>query len=147
MLLATGLKNRALSLIDSSKKFLFAEKNLSGQLKQILVPVNTGTLVTKRVPVLFLETKDKSIESQLFAPEQVPEMNTNNIKNKLKDNFLSSESNWKTINLKTRESINTYFKLELSKNENESHSIKPRVAEQIMKLWLNDNSLQSNTKH
>jgi len=144
MLYATSLKTKALSLIDSAKNYLFSEKNLSAQLEEILIPVEIGVVVTRQIPVLYLESKNESNGSDvaIISPEQIPALT--NSKTKLKDSFSNAGSKWKTIESKNREHINTFLKLELSSQESEKHNINPRVAQQIMQLWNNDSNIQTN---
>lgn len=145
ILFATGLKNRAVSLIDSGKNYLLSEKNLSEQFKQILSPVDVETVINRQIPVLYFEAKNSSNSSevQIITPKQIQAL-TNN-KTKVKDSFSNSRSNWRTINPKDREQINTYLKIELENKEAESNKLSPRVVDQIMRLWEQNSNLQSNT--
>lgn len=144
MLLTSRLKSKALSLIYSSKNYLFSEKNLSEQLKEILFPIGIGVVGTKKIPVLFLESRNQNNRNDILiiTSAQIPALAAN--KAKLKDHFLNSESNWNLLDFKKREYINTFLKLELSSLESEMHNFNPRVMEEIMKLWNNDNIIQIN---
>lgn len=146
MLFATGLKSRALALIDSSKNYLFSEKNLSAQLHQILTSVEIEKLVTRQIPVVYLESKNQSNgnDVDIISSSQIPSLKES--KTKLKDGFSNSGTKWKTIDSKSKEQINTFLKLELSSQEsNNQNRINPRVAQQIMQLWNNDSNIQINT--
>ncbi|MBS1775322.1 MAG: hypothetical protein JSS64_03470 [Bacteroidetes bacterium] len=141
ILFASGLKSKALSLIDSAKNYLFSEKNLSVQLQQILSPVEAKTIVRKQIPVLYFEAKNSSNANdvQIVSPKETSAL-TNNEK-KLKDGFSNATNKWKPLDAKNREQLNTFLKLQLSgKNQN----INPRVAEQIMQLWKQDTNIQTN---
>lgn len=144
MLFSTSLKNRALSLIESGKNYLFSEKNLSSQLHQILSAVEIEKVVTKQVPVLYFEASnsENGHDVNILSPGLIPNL-TNN-KAKLKDSFSNSVSKWKQIDGINKEHINTYLKLELASAEGENHNINPRVAEQIMKLWAQNSNIQTN---
>ncbi|MBK7970536.1 MAG: hypothetical protein IPK08_17245 [Bacteroidetes bacterium] len=144
MLFASVLKSTALSLIDSAKNYLFSEKNLSEQLQEILIPVEIGIVLTRNIPVLYFESKNKENGNDvaIVTSGQIPALASN--KTKLKDSFSNSGSKWKTIDSKNREYINTFLKLELSNQESEAHNINPRVAQQIMQLWNNDTNIQTN---
>ena len=142
MLFATSLKTKALSLIESAKNYLFSEKNLSAQLHQILTQDEIGTVVTRQIPVLYFETRNSSNgnDVQIVSSEQIPEFAKN--KTKLKDGFSNAGSKWKQLDSKNREHINTFLKLQLS---GENQNINPRVAEQVMRLWNQDNNIQTNS--
>ena len=144
MLFASGLKHKALSLIDNAKNYLFSEKNLSAQLQEILIPMEIGVVVTRQIPVLYFESKNQENGNDvaIISSGQIPALATN--KTKLKDSFSNSGSKWKAIDSKNREHINTFLKLELSSQESEAHNINPRVAQQIMQLWNNDTNIQTN---
>lgn len=144
MLFATSLKVKALSLIDSAKNYLFSEINLSAQLHQILIPQEIGKVVTRQVPVLYFESKNRSNRNDvaIISPEQIPILATKNMK--LKDEFSNSSNKWETLNSINREYINTFLKLELSIQENGKHKINPRIAQQIMQLWNSDANIQTN---
>jgi len=144
MLFASRLKSKALSLIESSKIYLFSEKNLSEQLKQILIPVGSGGEGIKKIPVLYFESRnqDNGNDVAIISSEQIPTLASN--KTKLKDCFLNLESNWNIMDLNKREYINTYLKLQLSSLESETYSINPRIVQQIMQLWNNDKNIQTN---
>jgi hypothetical protein len=145
MLFATGLKNRALSLINSSKNYLFSERNLSSQLHQILSQVEIEKVVTRQIPVLFFETKNESNgrDVQIISSGQIPSLK--NSKAELQKGFSNAGNKWKTIDSKSKEYINTFLKLELSNQESDSNKINPRVARQIMQLWNNDSNIQINS--
>jgi len=145
MLFATGLKSRALALIRSSKSYLFSEKNISAQLHQILTPQKIEKVVTRQIPVLYFESKNQSNGNNvdIIFPEQIPSLK--NSKDKLKGSFSNSGNKWKAIDLKTKEYINTFLKIELSNHENVNKRINPRVAQQIMQLWDNDSNILTNT--
>ncbi len=144
MLYATNLKTKAFSLIDSAKKYLFSEKNLSTQLQKILTPEKIESVVTKQIPVLYFEIKSQSKfnDSRIIFPEQIPMLAS--CDTKLKDGFLVTDSKWKTIDFKYRENINTFIKIELSSQESDNGKINSRVAQQIMQLWNNDTTIQTN---
>lgn len=144
MLYTTSLKTKALSLIDSAKKFLFSEKNLSAQVQEMLIPEVIIDLVTRLIPVLYFETKNQENGNDvaIISPKQIPALVT--IKAKLKNGFSNSDSKWKTLDPKNREHINTFLKLEFSNQESEQNKINPRVAQQIMQLWNNDTNIQTN---
>lgn len=143
MLFASGLKSRALSLINSAKQYLFSDRNLSEQLEQILITENIRQVETKKIPVMYFENKNSSNASDvvLISPEQIPTLT--NSKKKLQESFSNAGSKWKTIDAKNREQINTFLKLELS-NQEANNKINPRVAQQVMRLWTNDTNLQTN---
>jgi hypothetical protein len=144
MLFASGLKSKALSLINNAKQYLFSEQNLSAQLQEILIPLEIAVVVTRKIPVLYFESKNQENgnDVSIITSVQIPALASN--KTKLKDSFSNSESKWKTLDSKSREHINTFLKLELSSQESETHSIKTRVAQQIMQLWNNDTNIQTN---
>lgn len=144
MLFASGLKSRALSLINNAKQYLFSERNLLEQLHQILITENITKVETRKIPVMYFEGKNISNASdvQIISPEQIPTLT--NSKKKLQESFSNSGSKWKTIDAKNREQINTFLKLELS-NQETNNKINPRVAQQVMRLWTNDTNLQTNT--
>lgn len=144
MLFASGLKSKALSLIDSAKNYLFSEKNLSAQLQEILIPARIGVVVSKQIPVLYFESKNQENGNDIaiITSGQIPALASN--KTTLKDSFSNSGSKWKTLDSKNREHINTFLKLELSSQESQTHNINPRVAQQIMQLWNNDTNIQTN---
>ena len=144
MLSASGLKSKALSLINNAKNYLFSEQNISAQLQEILIPVEIGVVVTRKIPVLYFESKNQENgnDVSIITSVQIPALASN--KTKLKDSFSNSGSKWKTLDSKSREHINTFLKLELSSQESETHSIKTRVAQQIMQLWNNDTNIQTN---
>lgn len=144
MLFASGLKSKALSLINNAKNYLFSEQNLSAQLQEILIPLEIGIVVTRKIPVLYFESKNQENgnDVSIITAVQIPALASN--KTKLKDSFSNSGSKWKSIDSKSREHINTFLKLELSSQESETHSIKTRVAQQIMQLWNNDTNIQTN---
>ncbi|TXH53869.1 MAG: hypothetical protein E6Q89_08945 [Bacteroidia bacterium] len=141
ILFASGLKSKALSLIESSKNYLFSEKNLAAQLQQILIPVEAKTATKKQIPVLYFEAKNASNANdvQIVSPKETPTLKSN--EKKLKDSFSNVASKWKTLDTKNREHINTFLKLQLS---GENQTINPRVAEQIMQLWKQDTNIQTN---
>ncbi len=141
VLFASGLKNKALSLIDSAKNYLFSEKKLSAQLQEILTPVETKTIVRRQIPVLYFEAKNVSNANdvQIVSPKETQALASN--EKKLKDGFSNAVNKWKTLDSKDREHINTFLKLQLS---GENQTINPRVAEQIMQLWKQDSSIQTN---
>lgn len=141
MIFASNLKSRAFSLINSAKNYLFSEKNLSVQLKQILSPVEIKAVVTRQVPLLYFEIKNQSNgnDVEIISAEQIHSLKNN--KSKLKEIFSNSQRKWVTLDSKNREFINTFLKLELSKD---NHKINPRVAEQIMQLWTKDINIQTN---
>ena len=141
ILFASGLKSKALSLIDSAKNYLFSEKKLSAQLQQILIPVETKTAIQKQIPVLYFEAKNNSNANdvKIFSSKETQTLKSN--EKKLKDGFSNATNKWKIIDAKNREQINTFLKLQLS---GENQTINPRVAEQIMQLWKQDVNIQTN---
>jgi hypothetical protein len=141
MIFASSLKNRASSLINSAKNYLFSEKNLSVQLQQILNPVEIKAVVTRHIPVLWFEIKNQSNGNnvEIISSEQIRSLENN--KSKLKASFSNSQSKWTTLDSNNREYINTFLKLELSKDNSK---INPRVAEQIVQLWTKDINIQTN---
>lgn len=146
MLFAIGLKSRALALIGSSKNYLFSERNLSAQLHQILTPNEIEKVVTRQIPVLYFESKNQSNgnDVDIIFSGEIQSLKEN--KTKLKDGFSNSGSKWKTIDSKSKEQINTFLKLEFSRQEsNNQNKINPRVAQQIMQLWNNDSNIQINS--
>jgi hypothetical protein len=144
MLYATNLKIRALSLIDRAKNYLFSEKNLSAQLQQILIPVEIGTIVTRQVPVLYFERKNplNGSDVSIISSEEIPALA--DCRTKLTDSFANSAGKWLALDSKKRDTINTFLKLELSSQESQKGAGNPRVAEQIMHLWSNNTSIQTN---
>ncbi len=146
MLFATGLKSRALALIHSSKNYLFSEKNLSAQLHQILTFVEIEKVVTRQIPVVYLECKNESNGSdvEIISSGQIPSLK--NSKAVLQKGFSNSGNKWKVIDSKSKEQINTFLKLELSNQESDKkNKINPKVAQQIMQLWNNDSNIQINS--
>lgn len=141
VLFASGLKSKALLLIDSAKKYLFSEKNLSAQLQQILNPIETKTIVRRQIPVLYFEAKNASNANdvQIVSSKETQALASN--EKKLKDGFSNAANKWKTLDTKNREHINTFLKLQLS---GKNQTINPRVAEQIMQLWKQDTNIQTN---
>jgi hypothetical protein len=144
MLFASGLKSRALSLIDNAKKYLFSEKNLSEQLHQILISGNIAKVETRNIPLMYFESKNISNGSdvEIISSEQIPALTSS--KKKLQESFSNSGSKWKTLDAKNKEQINTFLKLELS-NQETNNKINPRVAQQVMRLWTNDINIQTNS--
>jgi hypothetical protein len=143
ILYSTGLKNRALAMIESSKKYLFSEKNLAKHLKEILVPVNTSTLSQRYIPVLFFETRAKAFESIVISSRELTEMNSGATKSSLKNSFINEP--WIALSVEARQQIETYFKLELNKKQEHSNKeMDSRLASEILRLWQNDRTIKCN---
>jgi hypothetical protein len=144
ILYASGLKHKALLLIESAKRYLFSEKNLSAQLQEILIPVGIKSVGTINIPVLYVECKnqDNGNNSYVLSPFQISALVSN--EKKLMHHFSNSDSKWQTLNSKGREQINNFLKQELSQQSSEIGSVNARVAQNIMQLWNNDNNIQTN---
>jgi len=143
MLYATGLKSRALLLIDDAKSYLFSEKNLAGQLQRILTPSNTDEVAIRHVPVLYVESKNASaaLTVQVISSPQIPSLNTNS--EKLKWGFSNAGAPWKPMKPLHRERIGTYLNLQVAGYEGGSLKSNERVSKQIMHLWSNDNDIKT----
>lgn len=143
MLYATSLKSRALLLIDNAKSYLFSEKNLAGQLQQILTPSNTDKVAIRHVPVLYVESKNASaaITLQVISSPQIPSLNTN--AEKLKWGFSNAGAPWKSMEPSHRERIGTYLNLQVAGYEGGSVKTNERVSKQIMHLWSNDHDIKT----
>jgi TPP-dependent indolepyruvate ferredoxin oxidoreductase alpha subunit len=122
-----------------------SEKNLSSQLKQILIAEHYERVIEKQVPVIYFEANNnsKTNEDKIFAPEKIQSFTDNKIKEQLKGNFVANK-NWKTLNQKNRDNINTFFQLEFINREKANQKISPRVAQTMMHLWANNTNIQSN---
>lgn len=140
-LFASRLKSKVISLIECAKNYLFSEKNLSTQLQQILIPIEVKNVIKKQIPVLYFEAENGSNANyvQIFSPKEISKLNVS--EKKLKDGFSNAANKWKTLDLKEREQINTFLKLQLSA---ENSTINQRVAQQIMQLWNKDTNIQTN---
>jgi len=143
MLYATGLKSRALLLIDSAKSYLFSEKNLASQLQQILTPSNTHKVAIRHIPVLYLESKNESaaFTVQIINSPQIPALNTNS--EKLKWGFSNASVPWRPMEYSHRERISTYVNLQVAAYEGGSSKMNERVSKQIMRLWSNDHDIKT----
>ena len=83
-------------------------------------------------------------ENKIFTPEKVQTLNNSKIREQLNADFGKANKEWKSLNPKSRENVNTFFQLELINRENENQKITPRVAQAIMQLWENNTNIQSN---
>lgn len=145
IIFASGIKNRALSLIENARNYLSNEKNLSEQLKKILIPVNYHVVVNKHIPVVYFETKNiNTSDGNIISSTSIQTLCSGENKNKLKEYFTLSNKSWNLLSAKNRNDINTFMQLELRKREQEKQPITPRIAEQIMQLWSNNTNIQSN---
>jgi hypothetical protein len=132
ILFLTGLKQRALELIDNAKSYLSSERRLSNQLTKAVHPTNNGEMITPKVPVLYFEA-GKNV--QIIYPDALPA---------LKDHSSIIEQGFSNVQWNTsRDRIDAFFKLELA-NKSMDTKMSPRVLSEIARLWTKNTDLQTN---
>lgn len=141
ILFATGLKRKAVALIENAKKYLQSEKDLSTQLDIILENTRVNSATTKHIPVIYFEASRSSDTSDtgIVISEKMPSLHDK--KETLKEAFLSQTGEWENIDAKDREHIDRFLTSRLS---GEGHQLTSRIADQIMRLWKQDTDIQTN---
>jgi len=133
ILFLTGLKQRALALIDNAKSYLSVERGLSNQLTKAIHPTKNGEMITPQAPVLYFEA-GKNV--QLIYPEAL---------SFLKDHASTIKQGFSNVQWDTsRDQIDAFFKLELA-NKSTDTKISPRVLSEIARLWTKNTEIQTNS--
>ena len=133
ILFLTGLKQRALGLIDNAKSYLSSERRLSNQLTKAIHPTNNGEMITPKVPALYFEA-GKNV--QIIYPDALPSLKEHS--SIIEQGF--SNAQWNT----SRDRIDAYFKLELE-NKSTDTKMPPRVLSEIARLWTKNTDIQTNS--
>jgi hypothetical protein len=133
MLFLTGLKQRALGLIDHTKSYLSSEKRLSNQVTKAIHPAKNGEMTTPKAPVLYFEA-GKNV--QVIYPDALSFLKGHS--STIKQGF--SNARWNT----SRDQIDAFFKSELA-NKSTDTTMSPRVLSEIARLWTKNIDIRTNS--
>jgi len=136
MLFASGIKRRALKIIESAKHFLVNNLILNKKLDSILIAGFDNSSSTLFIPIILFETYD---ESQTLHARIIQDSDfaIDISKNNELLNFFpeSRDHHWMPMTENDKNQIEFFIQLELNKRFTNSNNHDRRVTEKILQLW------------
>lgn len=142
MLFASGLRSKAMQLLNNGKKYLISEKNLARNIKRILSSESTEKYKRKNIPIVMLEAKSSAAntDKEIKYDNNFSSFQKTDIKPQILKSFENTK--WKALDEVKRKKMEDYFQLEINKTSAVTSEHTSRVSEKIMQLWNTNKNIQ-----